>query len=95
MNLDSLLGLTGPTITAASVVSVLRKGSPRALVLPAPTMLWQIMLTERTSTAPWYAIAVAHLAVLIVLIGCWRQNRAFAEWATVGCCASAAWLALG
>lgn len=94
MTSEVLLAVTTPLVTALGVLGVLRRGSERALVLPTPAMMWLVHLSQRDTTAPWYAMAIAHAAVLILLVACWQQRRALAQWAVLGSSAAAVWLTL-
>lgn len=91
---DLLLGCSGSLCATAATLSVLKKGSDRALALPTPTMAWIVSAAERSSVGSMAAILVAHGALLGLLWACWQQRRPAARWAAIGCGAAAIWLQL-
>lgn len=85
------LALILPLGTTATAVSVLRKGSDRALVLPTPLMLWLVFTSQQVSVALW-PMVFAHGAVWGMLYACWRRRRQVAQWAAIACGGAVAWL---
>jgi hypothetical protein len=82
------LALLVPLSTTIAVLSILRKGSERALVLPTPLMLWLVTSSQRSSISPWPQV-LAQGALLALLYACWRQRRGLAQWAVIACGAAA------
>lgn len=94
MTSDAAFAVSAPLVHALGALGVLRRGSDRALVLPTPTMLWMVFISEHDTTAPWYAQVAAYAAVLVLLVACWQQQRALARGAVIASALAAAWLAL-
>ena len=82
-----------PLSMTVSSLTVLRKGTDRALVLPTPFMLWLLFMSQRASDAILPAI-LAYGAALVLLYGCWQQRRKLAQCATIACGAAATWMQL-
>ena len=89
--IELMLSVMLPLCTTAAAVSVLRRGTDRALVLPTPLILWLVFMSQRASVALW-PMVLAYCAVLVMLYGCWQQRRQVAQWAAIVCGAVAAWL---
>ena len=94
MNAELLLNCAGPLCATAATLSILKKGSDRALALPTPTMTWIVSAAERSSVGSIPALVLAHCALLGLLFACWQQRRRAAHWATICCGAAAIWLQL-
>ena len=94
MSRDLALRAALPIIMGLGAWNMLRRGSERALVLPAPMMMWLVVGAERSTTAPWYIVALAHAGALVVLVACWRQWRLAAQWGVIGCATATLWLQL-
>ena len=94
MNANFVLAVALPLSFVLATLSVLRRGSERALVLPAPTMMWLVFMAQRATTAPWYGVLLAHVASFVVLAGCLRGKRRLAQWGAICCGAAALWLEL-
>jgi hypothetical protein len=84
----------GPLCATAATLSILKKGSDRALVLPTPTMTWIVSAAERSAVVSTPTLVLAHGALLALLFACWQQRRPAARWATICCAATAIWLQL-
>jgi hypothetical protein len=94
MNAALVLAVSVPLTFVLATLSVLRRASERALVLPAPTMIWLVFMAQRATTAPWYAVLIAHTAAFVVLGGCLGGKRRLAQCGAICCGAAALWLQL-
>ncbi len=93
-NAKIAFAIAGPLLSVAVALIVLKNGSERPLAVATPLMLWVYFSTERGATEPWYALLVAHVAVLVLLFGSRQHKRKLAQVAAVCGGAAIIWVQL-
>lgn len=82
---DTLFTIGWTLCVTTSVLRTLKNGADRALALPTPFMLLLVCRAALEPVVPWFLLVAAHVAVVVLLYGCWQQKRQLARWAAVAC----------
>lgn len=83
--IGTLLPISWTLCLTVSVLRTLKSGPDRALALPTPFMLLQVLHARLEAAAPFPIGLLAYAALLVLLYGCWQQKRNVARWGAIAC----------